>query len=334
MLAVGLLSGSWRTSIAVLVQAGNYAEAAESLAGLYPDLDTADKAEASALLAFLFAKQNASGGERQWLFEFFVVQGEGSADLSFLETYRNREVTAYLNGWRIKYPRLREAWIITRKGESSPAAPAALVLGLETQVEMLFKLSDEQGPLRGGVLHRGLNLIAVEAGRLFDSSRTHLFTLDLKSGGIEIREELALEVRLSSEPASSGAPRPMDLEYKVTLFAGGRQVGASRKTGQDKNPLALDIPKANLRANPMFKPPGASDDPFDPSNRGVSILDAIGVAYGLLQDLFKDKTRPYESTIEKKSSENYVYYAGSEGGKENRITALVTLKARGVSFKD
>jgi len=333
LLAAGGLSGSWRTDIAFRIQAGDFQGASEALGGAYPDLEAADKAEASALLAFLFHKQGADGPEKKFLFEFFVTQEDAPVDFSFLGPSSSGEATVYLNVWRVKFPRLSGASIIVRKGEKFSAAPPGLVMGLETQLEMLYKFSDEKGPVRGGRLHRGLNLIPVDAGRLFDASGTHRFTLDLKSGGVEIRQELDLGVVLSMEPAAGGAPKPMDLEYKVTLFTGGREVASSLKTGRDKNPLSVDIPEVNLRANPMFKPPSVSDDPFDPSNRGVSILDAIGVVSGLIQDLFSDKTPPDESSIEKKSSETYTYYAASDDGREQRVSAVVSLKIGKASLK-
>lgn len=333
LLAVSSLSGSWRADVSLLVARGDARGAADIMDGIYAGLDASDKPDASALLAFLSRLRNDPGLERRWLFEFFVTLGEASADLSFLGPARGGEASAYINGWRIKYPRLAGAWIISRKGEGSSAPPPALILGLEAPVEMLFKFSDAGGTLRGGLLHRGLNLLPVETGRMFDSSGKHVFTVDLKSGGVEVRQELALEVTLSEEPASAGAPRAADFEYKVTLFAGGRQVAASFKTGRDKNPLALDIPQVNLRANPMFKPPAPSDDPFDPSNRGVSILDAVGVVTGLIKDLLKDKSRPYQSQIEKKSSESFTFYSGSGDGRERRVTALVSLTTRGLSHR-
>lgn len=333
LLAAGGLSGSWRTDVAVRIQAGDIQGAGKALVGAYPDLEAADKAEASALLAFLFHKQGADGQEKKFLFEFFVIQGDAPVDFSFLGPPDSGEATVYLNLWRVKFPRLSGASIIVRKGEKFPAAPRELVLGLETQVEMLYKFSDEKGPVRGGLLHRGLNLISVDAGRLFDASGAHRFTLDLKSGGVEISQELDLGVALSREPAAGGAPKAADLEYKVTLFTGGREVASSRKTGRDKNPLAADIPEVNLRANPMFKPPSVSDDPFDPSNRGVSILDAIGVVSGLVRDLFSDKAPPVESSIEKKSSETYAYFAASDDGREQKISAVVSLKIGKASLK-
>ncbi|MBN2199527.1 MAG: hypothetical protein JW747_06715 [Candidatus Aminicenantes bacterium] len=332
--AAGALCGSWRTDVADRIQAGDLKGASGMLSETYAELEPADKAEASALLAFLFRKQEDAGRERSFLFEFFVSQGNGQADFNFLGYPTSEEATAYLNAWRVRYPRLSGAWLVVPKGERSSAAPSELVIGLESPVEMLYKFSDESGPVRGGRLHRGWNLIPVDAVRLFDASRTHRYTLDLTSGGVEIRQDLELEVRLSAEPSASAAPKSMDWEYKVTLFAGGREVATSLKTGRDKSPLALDIPEVNLRANPMFKPPSVSDDPFDPSNRGVSIMDAIGVVTGLLQDLLSDKTPPYESAIEKKRSETFAYYAGSERGREERVTAVVTLDLRGAALKD
>jgi len=331
--AIGPLYGNWRTDAAERVRSGDYRGASEALAAIYTGLEAADKPEAGLLLAFLFHKQGLPTSERKWLFEFFIGLGETQVDFGYLGASRGGEATAYVNLWRVKYPRLSGVWIVTHKGESAPAAPPALVLGLETQVEMLYKFSGEGGPQRGGVLHRGLNLIPVDARRLFDSSGSHRFSLDLKSGGVEVRQDLAVEVLLSEEPVSSGGPKPMNLEYKVSLFAAGRQIALSRKTGRDKNPLALDIPEVNLRANPMFKPPAVSDDPFDPTNRGVSIMDAIGVVSGLIQDLFKDKKPPYQSAIEKKSAETYFYYVPAAGGGERRIKADVSLKIAGGSLR-
>jgi hypothetical protein len=332
-LALFLLAGrglmaSWRTDVAAYFGLGSYREASEFLLRTYPDLDTLDKPEASALLAFLFRKQDDKALERRWLFEFFEAQGDGNTDFIYLGISADSQVTAFLNDWRMRFPRLTGVFLITRQDDHFLSAPSSLTLGLDSPLEIFYKLSDENGPQQGGLLHTGLNLISLDSSRLFDASGTHVYTLDLKSGDIQVRKELAIDVRLSAEPASAGGPQPMDLEYKLTMFVGGRQIASSRKTGRDKEPLALDIPPVNMVANPMFKPPNP-DDPFDPANRGVSILDAINVAYGLLKDLFKSKERPYQSPLEKKTSVTYSYFqATAQGGVNTRISAVVSLSAR------
>jgi hypothetical protein len=326
--AGGGLFGAWRTEVAVYLGSAEYREAGGLLLSNYQSLEAVDRPEASALLAFIFKKQGEANSERRWLLEYFETQAGANTDFSFLDIAVEGEVTAFLNGWRMKYPRLSGVYLVTHKGENFLSAPADLVIGLEAPVEILYKFSDEKGPRQGGLLHRGLNLIALEAEGLFNASGTHVLTLDFKSGDIQLRKELALEVRLSAEPASAGQPRPMDLEYSLKMFVGGNQVASSRKTGRDKNPLDLNIPPVNLRANPMFKPPH-SNDPFDPDNRGVSILDAINVAYGLLKDLFKNKQEPYQSSIEKQTSVTYTYFQGSpEGSGENQVSAVIMLRAR------
>jgi hypothetical protein len=332
-LALFLLAGrglmaSWRTDVAVYFGTGSYREAGEYLFQTYQGLDVLDKPEASALLAFLFRKQDDRALERRWLFEFFEAQGGGNIDFTYLGISSDSEVTAFLNNWRMRFPRLAGVFLITRQDDNFLAAPSSLTLGLDSPLEVYYKFSDEEGPRQGGLLHKGLNLITLEASRLFDASGTHVYTLDFKSGDIQIRKELALEVRLSTEPASAGGPKPMDLEYKLSMFVGGRQIAYSRKTGRDKEPLALDIPPVNLVANPLFKAPNP-DDPFDPANRGVSILDAINVATSLLKDLFKSKDRPYQSPLEKKTSVTYTYFQGSaERGIDTHISAVVNLSAR------
>jgi hypothetical protein len=326
--ACGGLFGAWRTEVAAYLGSAEYREAGDYLLSQYQSLEPADKPEASALLAFIFNKQGDSISAQRWLLEYFDTQAGANTDFSFLDVAAEGEVTAFVNGWRLKYPRLSGAYLITHKGENFISPPPDLVIGLEAPVEILYKFSDENGPQQGGLLHRGLNLITLEAQGLFDTSGTHVLTLDFKSGDIRLRKELALEVRLSVEPASAAPPRTMDLEYSLKLFVGGNQVASSRKTGRDKNPLDLDIPPVNLRANPMFKPPH-SNDPFDPDNRGVSILEAINLAYGLLKDLFKNKQQPYQSSIEKQTSVTYNYFqAGPEGNRENQVSAVVTLRAR------
>jgi len=332
-LALFLLAGrglmaAWRTDVAAYFGTGSYGEAGEYLLRTYHGLDVLDKPEASALLAFLFRKQDDRALERRWLFEFFEAQGGGNTDFSYLGIVSDSEVTAFLNNWRMRFPRLAGIFLITRQDDNFLAAPSSLTLGLDSPQEVYYKFSDEKGPLQGGLLHQGLNFITLESSRLFDASGTHIYALDLKSGDIQIRKELALEVRLSAEPASAGGPKPMDLEYKLTMFVGGRQIASSRKTGRDKEPLALDIPPVNLVANPLFKPPNP-DDPFDPANRGASILDAINVAYSLLKDLFKSKDRPYQSPLEKKTSVTYTYFQGSpQGGVDTHISAVVNLSVR------
>jgi len=328
LLGGSALYAGWRSDVAAHLDNGSYAEAGTILISGYQGMEAIDKPEASALLAYIFHKQEDAVSEGRWLLEFFEGQQSANTDFTFLGIDNESQVTAFVNGWRQKFPRLTGAYLITRRDDSFLAPPSTLTLGLDLPLEVYFKLSDETGPLQGGLLHPGLNFIPLDAGRMFDASGVHVYTLDLKSGNIRLRKELALEVRLSVESASGEGPKPMDLEYKLTVFVGGREVATSRKTGRDKEPLALNIPPANMVANPLFKPPN-SDDPFDPANRGASILDAINVAAGLIKDLFKSKDRPYQSPLEKKMTVTYSYFQGSsEGGGEKRASAAVILSPR------
>jgi len=323
----GLLAG-WRTDVAAFFDREAYTEARDYLSGAYQGMEAADKPEASALLAFLSQGGEDVATERRWLLEFFEAQGGGNTDFTFLGIAKESQATAYVNSWRIRFPRLSGVSLITRRDDNFLAAPSTLTLGLDSPLEVFYKLTDENGPLRGGLLHPGLNLIPLDAGSLFDASGVHIITLDLKSGDIRIKKELALDVRLTAEAASAGGPKPINLEYKLTMFIAGREVAVSRKTGNDKEPLALNLPPTNLVANPMFKPPN-SDDPFDPANRGASILDAINLAANLIKDLFKSKDKPYQSPLEKKMTVTYSYFQGGPGGgEEKRVAAVVVLNPR------
>ncbi len=274
----------WRSATAEYFNQNDSMGAARYLQDGFANLEAGDKPEACVLLAFLNDRLGDKNKAKGWLLHFFETYGNPNVSFPFLGIVAEGDVEVYINSWRAKFPHVSSISIVWPKKNPGPMPPQALQLGLDMANDAYYRFSDATGILGGGVLHKGFNILNLSAESLFERSGSRVYVLDLKAEDIALKTEVALSVSLTPEaapPAEEKLSKTKGMIYELSFYVGSRLVVKSSKTDRASEPLKLNIKPVNLRANPMFKPPGRHD-PFDPDQMGVSIPAAIGVLTGLI----------------------------------------------------
>ena len=218
-------------------------------------------------------------------------------------------------------------WFIDRDDLRGETPPSDLVLGVDISHDVLYKLSDKTGVLKGGRFFPGLNTLSLSAENLFDKAGKHLFYLEIKSGSVIQREELEIYVQMPETEEQAPLPKGGDIrnfEYQVAMYLGDQMIASSTKILKEKAPPKVDMPKYKARWEP-FGPP----EDNDPSTNSFPILGAAAAAAKLIKGLVdkkneENKVKPLRKTRQLNVSFNRL---DSSGSKEE-INAVVTLNQK------
>jgi hypothetical protein len=283
-------------------------------------------------LAFLYDRLGDKDRARDWILRFFETYGAPNLSFPYLGIVADGDITAYLNKWRTRFPEVAAVSLVWNKKNPGPLPPQTLNLGVEMTNDAYYRLSDENGVLSGGLLHRGFNILNVSAESFFAHSGSHPFYLDLKADEVSLRKELTVSVSMTPEPETpeQELSQSKAMQYDLSLYVGDRLILGSSRTEHPAEPLKLNIKPVNLKANPLFKPPG-EHDPFDPSSMGVSIPEAIGLIAGAIKDLVSKKPKkPIEPSVERLGAVGISYYRQGPSKAEIEVKATISLQARTV----
>jgi len=315
------LSAQWRqAAAATMAKGGDFQSLEELIENDYPDLPAEEKPEAAALLAFCANKNGETEAEGRWVVEFFE-SGKGlDSGFVFLDFRGQEIVSSYLNGWRMKYPWIREIALIQGVGNEIIIPEGTVPLAVEISVPAFYKFFEGTQVIKAGAFQAGFNVLGLDANALFRESRKRTYYLEVKSGPLILKKEIVLDVTVSwpvapkpkepeppkvgrlaralgtPDPPAPPAP-PKVREYHLALYVGGNLLMSSQKK-ETVRPLELGIKPSN---NPQFLKPDWNIKRNDPwANPGLnnrfSITDAIGVLGGLLKNLLKKEPEDPELT--------------------------------------
>jgi hypothetical protein len=306
-------SAQWREAAREIVSKGGDFRALEAkIEAAYAELSEADKVDAAALGAFCAAKTGESAEEIRWLVEFFEGGRALDSGFVFLDFSGQTIIATYLNGWRTKYPWVRNIALIKGTKDEIIIPEGTIPLAVEISIPAFYKFFEGDRVIKAGAFQAGFNVLGLDANALFRESRTRTYFLEVKSGPMVLKREFTLDVRVSwptaPKPKAPEAPKvgklaralgtpdppapeapPIVREYHLSLYVGGDLLMSSQKS-ETVRPLKLGIKPSN---NPAFLKPDWNikrNDPWaNPGMNTFSILDAIGIVGGLLKDLFKKK---------------------------------------------
>jgi len=131
----------------------------------------------------------------------------------------------------------------------------------------------------------------LDANELFLRPGTRVYKLEVNAAGLILSKEITLEVEAAAprfSPPRPAASPGQTAEYTLSMYIGSELVVTSRKVERPVS-LQLGLQPGNLPYG--FKPDYVlhRDEP-NPMN-SVSIIQAIGMIYSLLKDLFKKKNK-------------------------------------------
>jgi hypothetical protein len=201
--------------------------------------------------------------------------------------------------------------------------PAELEIGVDISDEALYKLSDEKGVIKGGLLKVGFNSIYIPANLLFINSGTHKYFLDFKSGDALLRKEIDIAIQLTPETSlvkKSTEAKPH--EYKLSLYVGDELILSSTKT--------LHLPSLMLGLPPLPE----NYRPFNPRDKSNPLLNSISIpdAVAAINEVIKyfvskKETKIPASYFKKLKQLTITYKRLDQDVIPNEVNATITLKA-------
>jgi len=91
-------------------------------------------------------------------------------------------------------------WLIDSDELRGETAPSEMVLGVDVNEDVLYKLSDESRVLKGGRFFPGFNTLSLNAEKFFYKPGKHIFYLEVKSGPLIQKEQLEIFVQKNECP--------------------------------------------------------------------------------------------------------------------------------------
>jgi hypothetical protein len=221
---------------------------------------------------------------------------------------------------------VKDIWLAEIDEDKIFTPPDRLVIGIDLTENAYYKLSEKENVVKGGLFKKGPNFIDIYASDLFKESGTHIYSLDLKVGKLVFREKIEIDIQLDSDDADTQTEdKVKDPEYKLSMFIGDRLVLSSKKF-LPKN-LSFEIEKPPLPENygPFYEVRGKDRNPMLNS---FSIIDAVGVAYGLVKKMIDKKgRRKTEQPLKKFRQQTVTFIRRDSEGISREIHAVVTLKS-------
>jgi hypothetical protein len=203
--------------------------------------------------------------------------------------------------------------------------PGEIILGVEMEATALYKISSQDEILRGGLLRKGFNSLPISAQGFFEKQGSHTFVLDLKSDGTLEKKEITVEVKLMPiYLVQKRGEERKNYEYSVSFFMGGQLVYSTKKIPLSEISFKLDLPPSQGVYNPF----GQIDGMYKPI-QSVSILDAVGVLYTLINTLGAGQDQEKSSAnIQKKSQIETTFVKRNTRGDVWQWRALIQLKTK------
>jgi hypothetical protein len=335
VLCAGALQAQWRTEIAGLfVTARDYRAIAGRLLENYGTLGTLlDKSDASAILSFCYSKLGNSGEETRWMVEYFEINRQQDSGFTFLDLVSQADVIGFLNTWKSRYPFVSGISLVKGIG-NQPIMPAGILpLVVEISHPALYRFMSGPDILEGGEFQAGFNVIALNANELFLDSSRRVYTLDIKSGGLTLKKEITLDIRVTSTMRPpQPAPKPGQVrEYTLSLYIGGELVMTSKKT-ENQASLVMDIKPANLPYG--FRPDWVLHRNEPNVMNSASIIQALALVYSLLKDLFKKRgTKDVEPPkIETVQSLDLTFHQKDGMGQDRETRVTIELLTKNLPY--
>lgn len=333
-LAAGLRA-DWRSDLlALLGPRPDYRAAYDFLAAASLKLEAGDRQTAGALLPYLAGKLNESVREQDLIAEYFETYRDNDPDFGFLDYVTLRDFLSFWARWKRAYPLVYDLNLLSYGKTPATGIPASVDIGLELMNDALYRISLGPYILEGGHWPRGFHILSVPLSGLFSQSGDYDFVLDLKSGDLVVRKSVRVRVDVAdlappAAPSSrdvlfadSRTPRRSIQEGEISLYVDGKLVLRSRKIASKPAPLSFPLPGPSMPGQKPYMPPPKDS----PMASGVSILDALALAYKAIKELVAKKPpKPSPPSYSKVSALSFEYSRATAEGLTASARASVSL---------
>jgi hypothetical protein len=203
--------------------------------------------------------------------------------------------------------------------------PGRILIGVEMESDVLYKLSSQSEVLQGGLLRKGFNSLSIDTQGFFEKSGSHKFVLETKVEDSLAKKEITIDVQLMPlYVVQKRGEEKKKYEYTVSLFVGDRLIYSTRKFALGDLSFKLDLPPSDGVYNPF----GLIDGRQPPLNT-FSIPDAIAGLYQLAKTLTSGKGKEsQDKTIQKKQQIETTYVRRNASGDLWQWRALILLNTK------
>lgn len=335
----------WRTELnARLGRNPDYRAAWDFLTGETKKLEADDRQTAGLILPFLAFKLGEKEREQDLMAEYFETYRDYDPDFGFLDDYTVREFLHFWASWKRSYPLVFDISLLAYDRSPATGLPGSVDIGLELLNEAFYRVSVGPYILEGGHWPAGFHILTVPLRGLFERSESYEFVLDLKSAGLVLRKPIRLRVDIADvavpvpAPAretgtqGKGIPLKPIREGELSLYIDGKLVLKSRKIAARPSSFTFPLGGPLMQGQKPYMPPPKDS----PMAHGVSVLDALALAYQALKDLVKKKPpTPSPPSYKKVSSLSYAYPRTTAEGQTVSARASLSLDpSRGVVLRE
>jgi hypothetical protein len=346
LLGSPVLSADWKAELnARLGRNPDYPGAWSFLVEEAAKLQGDDKQCAAFILPFLAGRTGDKTAEGRLVADYLETYFDNYPDFGFLEDYALRGLLTFWAGWERLYPLLHNISLLSYSHTPATGLPASVDVGLDLMNEAFYRVSLGPYILEGGFWPKGFHILTIPLSGLFNRSDTYEFIVDLKAGDLIVRKPIRLQVdiadiaapapapRQAYAPAPSTAPaRPIE-EGEISLYIDGKLVLKSRKIAARTAAFTFPLGGPLMQGQKPYMPPPNRDPALAP---GVSVLDALALAYKAIKDLVAKKpSKPLAASYQKVAVLSFAYSRTTAAGQAVSARASLSLPpARGYILKE
>jgi hypothetical protein len=331
----GIVQADWKYELlSRLGRSPDYRAAWDYLVEEAKKLEPEDLQTARVILPFLAAKLGDKEKERDLATEYFETYRDNDPDFGFLDDVTLRDFLAFWAPWKRTYPLVYDLNLLSYSKIPSTGLPASVDVGFELLNEAFFRISLGPYILEGGHWPRGFHILTIPLYGLFERSDTYEFILDLKSGEIVLRKPVRVRIDIA-DISSAPAPAPRDSffprsdaavkaiqEGEISLYVDGKLILRSRKIASKPASFSFPLGGPLMQGQKPYMPPPKDS----PMAHGVSVLDALALAYQAIKDLVAKKPpKPSAPSYQKVSSLSFAYARTTAEGMAVSARASVSI---------
>ena len=329
------LRADWKAELlARLGRAPDHRGAWDYLVQEAPKLGPEDRQAAELILPFLASKLGEAERERELVSGYFETYRDNDPDFGFLDGYTLRDFLAFWARWKRSYPLVYDLNLLSYARSPATGIPASVDIGLELLNDAFYRISLGPYILEGGHWPRGFHILTIPLRSLFERSDTYEFVLDLKAGDLVVRKPVRVRIEIADLVSAPGAAPKEDFfresraplkaieEGEILLYVDNKLVLKSRKIAPRPASFSFPLGGPSMPGQKPYLPP-----PKDgPMAHGVSILDAIALAYQAIKDLMvKNPPAPAAPSYQKVGSLAFAYSRTTAAGSSVSARASVSL---------
>ena len=337
ILAAGLVCGDWKTDVAAYFSGDqDYSGAAAHIEEIYSRVDEENAPTLCALLAYSYSRLGRASREHKWIKMLFEKYRGMSTAFAFLNPRTQMEVSTFLGRWHKDYPLILDVFLVDQKTVQTFSPPAQIILGIEITTPALYKILKNDQVIAGSMLHRGFNILRVDASSLFNQPGVHVYNLQIKKDDLGLNREISLDVNVTTPQfRTSTEAQAKQIEYSLSLFVGTEMISSLRKIERFQSPFKLGFSNNALKGG-KFDPLHRADPQGhpDPLSNSISIPAVIQGVASLIKGLFnKEDDQPREPKIVKSMTQEFRYFRRVYGIDQD-TRAKISLETRSLDIVD